>query len=165
MKEISTHAKAAKMIRQYIKAEGFACRVRSSWDSIRVTVENLDPESFAKIKAMCGMFEYGHFNGMEDIYEYSNVDDSLPQVRFVFVDNDLSDDLLQAAYSIIRNQLADLEGAPENFKDAYRFWVGNEDARMLVYRMLRESGDSCWSIGKDFWDTWGAKPRKTAKTA
>ena len=26
---------------------------------------------------------YGHFNGMEDIYEYSSIIESLPQVKFV----------------------------------------------------------------------------------
>jgi hypothetical protein len=28
-------------------------------------------------------YQYGHFNGMEDIYEYSSMIPDLPQVKFV----------------------------------------------------------------------------------
>ena len=38
-----------------------------------------------KIDEIAMPYQYGHFNGMEDMYEISNVIEQLPQVMFVSV--------------------------------------------------------------------------------
>jgi hypothetical protein len=37
---------------------------------------------------MTDKYQYGHFNGMEDIYEYSNNNDAIPQTKYLFVEPD-----------------------------------------------------------------------------
>ncbi len=85
----SSQAAAAAMIRKELKKHGIKATVRSSsfagGTSVDVTVSNLAPWVRREVEAFVGQFEYGHFDGMYDIYEYSNCRDDIPQVKFVFV--------------------------------------------------------------------------------
>jgi len=87
---VSNYSRAGKMIRAFMKANGFVGSVRgqsySGGSSIVVRVSDLSPDRLAILKGYCDQFEYGSFNGMEDIYEYNNVRDDLPQVSYVFVE-------------------------------------------------------------------------------
>ena len=89
-KPISSHAHAAKLIRAELKRRGYKASVRSSSYSMGSSVhvhiyEDLRPEVVEEIQSWCGQFQYGHFDGMVDLYEYSNRRDDLPQVKFVLV--------------------------------------------------------------------------------
>lgn len=105
---ISTRAAAAKAIRNELKKNGIKARVTcksySGGDSVRVSVSNQAPWVMAKINDFCNQYQMGHFNGMEDIYEYSNTSD-LPQVKFVFVDNNFSDEVKNEARAHIEKTI------------------------------------------------------------
>lgn len=100
-KRISDHAAAGKLIRAELKKQGIKASVRgqsySGGDSItvRIDVQQADrvlvPAAQEAIQAFCRQFEMGTFNGMEDIYEYTNRNDDLPQVKFVFVQFEYGD--------------------------------------------------------------------------
>lgn len=85
----STHADAAKMIRQALKNEfpGVKFGVKSSsysgGNSVDIGYE--DGPTTAKVEDVVKRFQMGHFDGMQDYYDYSNRDDSIPQVKFVMV--------------------------------------------------------------------------------
>ncbi len=95
-REMSEQAKAAKMIRAQLKAEGIKATVRSDsasmTNSVRVTLNDELAPTVEKVEQFCKQFQRGHFDGMTDSYEYSNTRDDLPQVQFVFVNNDLSEE-------------------------------------------------------------------------
>lgn len=92
----TTAAKAAKLIRQELKEKypnkkfKVTSQTYSGGSSVNVTnfngfgsreeVEEMDRNVTRK-------YEAGSFNGMEDIYEYTNRNDDLPQVKFVFLYN------------------------------------------------------------------------------
>lgn len=82
-KQLTEHAAAAKMIRTELKKHGIKATVRAKayagGESITVTVNNELPATYKAIKAYCSRFQYGHFDGMQDLYEYSNHSDDLPQ--------------------------------------------------------------------------------------
>lgn len=105
---ISTHAAAAKAIRTELKKNGIQARVTcksySGGDSVSVSINNQAPWVVAKIENFCNQYQMGHFNGMEDLYEYSNTSD-LPQVKFVFVNNNYSDDVKKEAREYIESRL------------------------------------------------------------
>ena len=141
-REISRHAGAAKMIRAYMKANGIAGSVRSSsysmGSSINIDVQNLNPEQYAALKSYADQFEYGHFDGMIDLYEMSNVRDDIPQVKYVFVNNRMSDELGEKIYQFIKGYYSGMEGAPESFKEAHSFYNKNFNgyASHLVFQLF-----------------------------
>ena len=155
--QISRHAGAAKMIRQYLKANGIAGSVRSKsysmGSSINVDVENLLPAQYADLKAYANQFEYGHFDGMQDIYEMSNVRDDIPQVKFVFVNNRMSDELGEEIYQFIKGYYAGMEGAPNSFKEAHSFYNKNFNgyASHLVYKLFAGG-----YMQNQYWESVGA---------
>jgi uncharacterized FlaG/YvyC family protein len=91
----STHAAAASAIRNELNNafKGFKFSVTS--DSFSggnaVRVHWVDGPTTREVEQISGKYQYGHFNGMEDIYEYSNNNDNLPQVKFVTESRQMSE--------------------------------------------------------------------------
>jgi hypothetical protein len=98
----SIQAQAAAQIRAKLKEAGIKASVSSfsasMCDGVRVYCNEAElsdlipfgsytPEKFKalkdKISDIAMPYQYGHFNGMEDIYEYSSMIPGLPQVKFV----------------------------------------------------------------------------------
>jgi len=143
MKNTSNHAAAAKMIRAELKKNGIKASVRaksySGGSSITVDIlEDITPAAVKEISAFCDRFEMGSFNGMEDIYEYNNRNDDLPQVKFVFVNMDYSDELRAEARAYVEaNYAADdeyrLQEETRNVINGYwgNFWI-NRKPRVKV---------------------------------
>ena len=102
-KQISDHAAAAKQIRQHLKSNGINGRVRArsyaGGSSVDVYLHEELPATFEAVIAFANQYQYGHFDGMTDCYHYSNGRDDLPQVQFVFVNNDFSDETLADAWA------------------------------------------------------------------
>lgn len=96
-RELSDHAKAAKLIRAELKKHGITGRVRartaSMMTAVDVDVTDLAPWTRRELDAFVGQFQYGHFDGMDDSYHYSNSRDDLPQVKYAHVHNRLSEEL------------------------------------------------------------------------
>ena len=61
-------------IGEYVKTGARDCR---GWD---VMEKN---EVMKEVEKIISKYKYGSFNGMEDIYEYTNRRDDIPQVKFV----------------------------------------------------------------------------------
>lgn len=141
-KEISSHAGAAKMIRQFMKANGISGSVRSKsysmGSSINVDVQDLPPPVYKMLSDYVSQFEYGHFNGMEDIYEISNSRDDIPQVKYAFVNNRMSDALGEEIYQFMKGYYSGMEGSPASFKEAHSFYNKNFNgyASHLVYKLF-----------------------------
>jgi len=87
MKIAAQTAKAikAEITKQYPAVKVLATSQNySGGDSVHVTVISAQEESKAPIRAICEKYQYGHFNGMEDIYECSNSQEGIPQAKYVF---------------------------------------------------------------------------------
>lgn len=99
-KELTSHAAAAKQIRNELKKNGVAARVKASAASmtskVAIQLEDCPPWTVAAVEKFVSKFQYGHFDAMNDLYVY-NSDEDLPQVKFVFVDVVYSDELQQQA--------------------------------------------------------------------
>jgi len=97
-------AKVAKMIRQQLKKAGIKARVTSKTysggDRVNIDLKDQPPWVIDAINSGVSKYIMGHFNGMDDIYEYSNANDGL-QVKFIFVNNEFS----KAAKDAALNQI------------------------------------------------------------
>ena len=88
MKKMSDAAIVAKEIRAILKAHGVKGSVSaknySGGNSVSAYLaDEISPELYAKIYFEADKFRAGHFNGMEDIYEY-RPNSSGPTANYIF---------------------------------------------------------------------------------
>lgn len=105
-KQISDHAAAAKMIRAELKRHAIKGSVRSEsyagGSAVRVEIQqDVLPATRAAIEAFANQFQFGNFDGSTDSYDYSNTRDDIPQVKFVFVSVNYSDDIKAEARAFL----------------------------------------------------------------
>lgn len=101
-------AKCAAEIRKILKEKNIKASVRSEnfsmGDSVNVEIkEIIDPEVYKALEEELAKYQYGHFNGMEDIYEYSNNVEGIPQTKFLFIEYDwkLTDGFIQRLINVL----------------------------------------------------------------
>lgn len=86
-KQQSNQAQAAAAIREELKTKfpGVKFSVTSEGFSMgdAVRVKWTDGPTENEVTNITAKYEYGHFNGMEDIYEYSNRRDDIPQTKYL----------------------------------------------------------------------------------
>jgi len=93
----SSHAATAAAIREELKKsfKGFKFSVTSEQfaggDAVRISWIN-GPTS-AEVEKITGNYQSGHFNGMEDIYEYSENPLNLPRVKYVTESRTVSEEI------------------------------------------------------------------------
>lgn len=92
MKVKSTAALAAQAIRTELKANfpsiKFSVRSENYSGGNSIDVNYEDPElERSTVEKLLSKYEYGSFNGMEDYYEITNSRDDIPQVKYLFVNN------------------------------------------------------------------------------
>ena len=146
----SPQAQAAAQIRKMLKANNVPARVTSDGGSMTSSVnitllDNPLPGTVKRVKEYAAQFQYGHFDGMNDIYEHSNSRDDIPQAKYVFVNTDYNDGFRQDVWTFVRGRLAGADELPESYNDAMTCdlqgnWVSN-----WVHRVL------CGSVLEDFW--------------
>ncbi|MBA3756188.1 MAG: hypothetical protein H0X02_08200 [Nitrosomonas sp.] len=56
-------------------------------NAVSVYVEDLSPALAEQVRSACRQYQYGTYNGNEDMYEGNNIRDELPQVKYVQVSN------------------------------------------------------------------------------
>ena len=94
--------------------------------SVRINLKNPTPEQRKTVEQLSSKYQYGHFNGMEDIYEYSNSRDDIPQAKYVVVNCEWDEDIKKRAWDWIRENMGGFEDAPEYEKahmvHVHGFW-------------------------------------------
>ena len=136
-REKSEHAAAAQAIRQDLNKAwpGVKFQVTSQGYSMgnSVSVRWMDGPTAAEVGAITGRYQAGHFDGMQDLYEYSNSRGDIPQAKHVLTSRSMSDetraDLLR--YVVERYFSPDeREGVTENT----RIPNGYDYVQTYVYR-------------------------------
>jgi hypothetical protein len=135
----STVSKAAQLIRKDLKAAfptvkfSVTSKNYTGGDSIRVSY--IDGPKIDEIREVVNKYELGHFNGMEDIYEYSNKNPKIPQTKHVFVDRDMSDKTRAALARIVEERYSGIDGEIDDNKyyEKMRMY-----GREILYREFRE---------------------------
>ena len=108
-------AKAAQMVRKHLKEAypGIKFRVKSSTYSMgsSLDVSYVDGPKGREVESYVDQFQYGHFDGMNDIYEISNRKD-FPQVKYSFTKREYSSEIQGQALKAMR-ELFQLEESAE----------------------------------------------------
>jgi hypothetical protein len=151
----STHAKTAQAIRKELKQKypdtKFSVRSESFAGGNAVRVEWTEGESEEQIKSIVDKYQYGSFNGMIDLYEYTNSRDDIPQVKWISTNRNItpettakaidrinSDYGLNIGYEIKQHSWGD----GSNWIDIQSIWLENQNSysEQFVYREMREMG-------------------------
>jgi hypothetical protein len=113
-KKKSTAANCAAAIREELKNvfPGVKFSVKSDNFSMgnSVHVSYIDGPTTDQVDQIIGKYQYGHFNGMEDIYEYSNSREDIPQAKYVSSHRKISDEV----NALLLPQLTELIGEIDN---------------------------------------------------
>ena len=92
----SSQALCAKAIRNELKAAfpntKFSVTSDCGANTNSVDINWTDGETEEIVNKIVSKYQYGHFNGMEDIYEHSNSREDIPQAKFVFTNRRMSED-------------------------------------------------------------------------
>ena len=135
-KALSGHAAAAAAIRSELKAEFPAVKFSVTSESFSmgnaVQIRWTDGPSTQVVDLIVKKYEYGHFDGMEDIYRYDNRRDDIPQAKYVSTSRKLSVGFIRAVA-----------------KDVGKFW-----GREIVINETEYGG---WQVG----DGLGPEVRET----
>lgn len=96
----SSAASCAEAIRAELKAKfpGYKFTVRSSnfAGGNSVDISWTDGVTVGEVEAITNKYQYGSFNGMEDIYEYTNTREDIPQAKWVGTHREISKDLVSS---------------------------------------------------------------------
>ena len=134
----SEHALAAKAIRKELKKNGIKAKVRSSsfvgGNAVDIDLIDVMPAVRKKVEEFAREFEYGSFNSMEDIYEHNNRRDDIPQVKYVMIDCDFSEELEKEAWEFLAPKMASCEGLPADYSEARNMFDANGDHVSLLIR-------------------------------
>lgn len=144
----STAALAAQLIRKELKLANIKASVTSKnysgGDSIDIDMIDMTPETKKIADKICNKYQYGHFDGMNDIYEYSNSRTDIPQAKFVFVRNAMPDVMKQTVYDHLRHDWAGGETLPSLYADGCNIRFQGDWASSLVWRLFNGSSEGFW---------------------
>ena len=129
----SSHAAASAAIRAELKTNfptvKFSVTSESYSMGNSVHISWTDGPTVKQVEEFSSKYQYGHFNGMEDIYENTNSRDDIPQAKYVSESRTMSK---EAEESII-TQLSEYYGA-QYFND-----MDDRDKNRLIYEKFTET--------------------------
>lgn len=110
----SSHAAAAAAIKSELKAQfpNIKFSVTSDCFSMgnSVDISWTDGATEKEIKKITSKYQYGNFNGMDDMYEITNNRTDIPQAKYVSEHRKLSDDLINK----VSEQMSKIYDFPQN---------------------------------------------------
>lgn len=113
--------KVFPLIKFSVTSESF-----SGGDSVNISWTD-GPQRDA-VENITGKYQYGHFNGMEDIYENTNSRDDIPQAKYVSEHRTISEELTES----VKIELTKLKIYTDEEIKSYRD-NPTEEARRLLY--------------------------------
>lgn len=134
----STHAETAKAIRKELKANfpNTKFKVTSSIfaGGNAVHIDWTDGEPIKEVERITNKYQYGSFDGMIDLYEYTNSREDIPQVKYVQCQRTLSEEKIKEFKAEYNNNYS--EKLPENLGESVTIGTDYLNAYQLAYRML-----------------------------
>lgn len=138
---MSIHANTAKAIRKELKKEfpltKFSVTSQIFAGGNSVHIEWTDGPTMDQVDKITNKYQEGHFNSMEDMYELSNLQNDIPQVKYVQTRREVSEDIkikifdnLQKTHKYF-DEIKTMDECNENLKKHWNVW----SAREFIYRL------------------------------
>jgi hypothetical protein len=144
-KKLSDHAAVAKLIRAFLKSNNINGKVKSrcfsGGNAVDVEVTDLKPEQMAIVEKELAKYEEGHFDSMNDIYEYSNSRSDIPQVKYAHVRNDMSNEMTEKVKTWLSKQWDIVDD--NSAKAKWNCWMDQ-----AIWRAFNSS----YQVSSGFWE-------------
>jgi len=99
MKTLTQSAQVAKLIKKVALQNGMKVKASSSnfsnGCSVTIYVLKGSDKDLEKLRDYSDQFEYGKFDGMNDIYEYKNVREDIPQTKYLSINDERANEILK----------------------------------------------------------------------
>ena len=137
-KQLSSQAQVAKILKQKAKELGLEARAYSDsfsgGDSVTIKILSGTDDSFAKLKEYSRKYQSGHFDGMTDMYEYSNSRDDIPQTKYLMINDERLQKIIDDNYQ-----------GPKNSFYGLKFTENGENVgQYKFFQRLREIAGENW---------------------
>ena len=110
MKKLSKAALGAKLLKKKAKDLGMKATASSSYfsmgNSVTVKVLSGTDAALKTLKDDAIKYEAGSFDGMNDIYNYDNVRDDIPQTKYLFIEDLRAEEIMKG---FVGNKYDDLD--------------------------------------------------------
>jgi hypothetical protein len=145
MKNKTQVAQASQQIRKILKKEFPKTKfsVKSSNYSMgdSINISWVDGVAEKKVEKLISHYQYGDFNGMDDIYEYTNRREDIPQTKYLFCNRKISDefyflklDEMRTKWDFLKNiEKENINKVNQEIFDKTRCW----DAKHFIYQQFR----------------------------
>ena len=145
MKNKSTVAQAASQIREILKKAfpktKFSIRSENFSMGDSVNVGWTDSVSERKVEKLISHYQYGKFDGQQDIYEMTNFRDDIPQTKWLSCNRKISDEVyieklneLRTKWDILANVMPEnISQTNQEILDKTGCWT----ARHFIYQKFR----------------------------
>ena len=104
----------------------------SGGDSVNVKYTNGVPTR--EVEKLINKYQYGHFDGMTDMYEYSNSVEGMPQTKYLFVSREVSQEFRQS----IKEKIAKDFGIKEQSNEQEWFGKFNCWSDQVIWKTVSE---------------------------
>jgi len=141
-KQLSSHTQTAKHIRQELKKAFPLVKFSvisdsySGGDSVRISWT--DGPTHDMVNELTNKYQYGHFNGMEDIYENTNRRNDIPQSKYVQRSREISDDIRQQVFAYLVKTHAGFENiksideSSDKLMKQWNVWCAREMINRII---------------------------------
>lgn len=99
---MNSHAAAAKAVKTELKKAfphikfSVSSKTYSGGSSLRASW--VDGPTSAQVHKILDKYQYGHFEGMTDCYDMTNCRNDIPQVKYVFAERQVSDQVNDSVF-------------------------------------------------------------------
>jgi hypothetical protein len=138
----TTHARAAAEIRRILKEAfpdtKFSVRSKSFAGGDAVNIGWTDGPTSSAVRKLTRDFQYGHFDGMIDSYEYSNSRDDIPQVKYVMEQRTISEESFFGVAVLVGHRFG--VEPPKTYNEANQRWCepANDWWNTVIHRTLQD---------------------------
>lgn len=156
MRELTQSAQAAKQIRTELKRDFPQIKFKVTSDNYSmgssVSISWTDGPNDQKVREITDKYQYGHFDGMTDMYEYSNDREDIPQAKYVMASRSISDNVRKLAFDFIKKTFSydsDFEVEREVHRFLYKMDLSGE---VIGFETFKDCGlleDICRPIKKE----------------
>lgn len=167
-KKMSEPAQVAKLLKQKAKQLGLEARVSSKIYSggcnATIWINSGSDKAVQELKDYSEQFEYGKFDGMTDCYHITNNREDIPQVKYLFVNDERAFKILEALpgklwdYVFYANTIKC--GSPANFIYQIKEAFPNDKWQFVLKTLIKE--DCKLSFSEDGYLFQIKKPTKEA---
>lgn len=152
---MTTHAETAKAIKKELKKNFPNTKFKVTSESYSmgssVNISWIDGETKEEIYAIIKKYQYGHFDGMQDLYEYSNSREDIPQVKYVMAQRELSEETIKTFIEEHNKRYCEEQQLPLNPSENFQYLDKWFNGYQFAWRELFKLNFNKMTI-KDFFD-------------